>query len=437
MRFDSATGYDDMTRPFTMFDLLQKEADTFLLTPFAKPGAGEWIRETAADIDGDGEPETLIGNADGYIGVYTPYLERPVDSIMKWRLEGYLGSSFGNAFGNDRLKFGTYACPAVTDLNGDGIPDLVVGHREYGVAMPVDSPYFPETEALKAQLDELNARGYYVGAHAKTTVAATEEQERTELELHKNAFAAYGLATEGIGVNHHTWVSSNRSLRQTFDSEWNAGFLWNSGWKAANNTVSPENNAENVWSVPFFLTNGEGEETILLWNTSTVGYDGYGWSSLVAKYGLPVSVYYHCDLAYLDPDATETFVKNIGAFAERNGYRWVSEDTLAKEIAAAYNTTVAAALFIDRPTEIMTLSSAGPEEKRAEAEKHTNEWSLTIRIGEKTAGKPLYDAAIQSRASVTVVPCELFDMTPVRLTSPLPGEVVSLRTTLTLAEPKE
>ena len=112
-------------------------------------------------------------------------------------------------------------------------------------------------------------------------------------------------------------------------------------------------------------------------------------------------------------------------------------EALAKEIAAAYNTTVAAAFFVDRPTQILTLSSGNPSDTKAEAEKHKNEWSLTFRLGEKGTDKPLYDAELQSRASVRVVPCELFDMTPVRVTSALPGEVTSLRATFTLADPNE
>ncbi len=432
MRFDSATGYETMTRPFLVMDAASNEVRAFLGTRFGRQDIGEWSRTATADLDGDGLDETVIGNRDGYLGVYTAYLERPVDSVHKWRFDGRLGSSFGNAFGNTDLKFGEYACPAFADLNGDGIIDLIVGHREYGLAYPADSPYFPEADALKAQIDELKARGYYIGAHVKTTVDATSAQERTELELHKKALVAYGLPTEGIGANHHTWVTSNRSLTQTFRNEWDAGFLWDSGWKAANNTVSPENNAENVWSLPFFLANGEGGETILLFNTATVGYDGNGWSALTAKYELPVSVYYHCDLAYLDPAGTETFVRNVGAFAERYGYRWVSEATLAKEIAAAYNVTAEAAMLTDRPTEILTLSSGDPTETKAEAERHKGEYSLRIRLGEKDRDKPLYDAEVQSRASVRVLPSELFDETPIRLTSPLPGETTSLHATLFL-----
>ena len=382
-RFDSATGYDAMTEPFRRMDAQEQEIRHFLGTPYEHPGVGEWSRTAAADLDGDGIIETVIGNADGYLGVYTAYLDTPVSSIMKWRFDGRLGSSYGNAFGNSDLKFGEYACPSFADLNGDGIPDLIVGHREYGLAYPVDSPYFPERDALSSQLAELTSRGYYIGAHVKTTIAATPDQERTELELHRQALAAYGIDVSSIGVNHHTWVSANASLPQSFESEWAADFLWDSGWKAANNTVSPENNAENALVLPFFRIDGNGDETILLFNTSTVGYDENGWSAYMAKYGLPVSVYYHCDLAYLDPDATETFVRNVGAFADRNGYRWVSEDTLAKEIAAAYNVTVGSAAL--------------------------NGSELTLRLDEKRNDFPLYDPAIQSRANVRIEPAECFD----------------------------
>ena len=83
------------------------------------------------------------------------------------------------------------------DINGDGALDLVCGSLEYGMAYPIDSPYFPERDTLEAQVAFAKEHQLYVGIHHYTNAGASAEREAYELSRHLEAFEAYGLPTEG------------------------------------------------------------------------------------------------------------------------------------------------------------------------------------------------------------------------------------------------
>ena len=75
-----------------------------------------------ADVDGDGDLDLLVGSATGAIYFYrndgSPKAARFV--LVSERL-------------NDPAR-GRRSRPAVVDLTGDGLPDLLVGHEEGGLA---------------------------------------------------------------------------------------------------------------------------------------------------------------------------------------------------------------------------------------------------------------------------------------------------------------
>ena len=102
-----------------------------------------WCSPCIADADGDGVNELYAGTFEGYIAKF----ENNV-------FNGYIEGNESNYKGNNNLKFGANSVPRFYDIDGDGNKDLVVGSLEYGMAVPIDSDYFPYREKLQKQLDK-------------------------------------------------------------------------------------------------------------------------------------------------------------------------------------------------------------------------------------------------------------------------------------------
>ena len=286
--------------------------------------------------------------------------------------EGYITLDEWNYKENNRAKFGNYAVPVFYDINGDGALDLVCGSLEYGMAYPIDSPYFPERDALEAQVAFAKEHQLYVGIHHYTNAGASAEREAYELSRHLEAFESYGLPTEGIGANLHTWYSSNFDDTQTFDSEYAAGLLWNSGFSPAYDTgVAPQYAAENVIALPFFLQKGE-EKTLLVQDNSVLPYADPTWTDLSGAYGMPVCIYYHCDFVYESDLGARDYLQKVSDFQWKFGYNFVREDQLMAASAAALNLTVEAktedgALTITGSDQSMGVEIAFSQDHSAQA----------------------------------------------------------------------
>ena len=300
----------------------------------ANAGLGTWLAPTCIDWNADGSADLLLGTFEGYIAVLSG------DGQGRMRFDGWVDIEEWNYRGNCHVKFGSYCVPCFYDVDADGNPDLTCGSLEYGLAYPIDSPYFPYRAELQAQFDYAERNHLYVGVHHYTNGFASAQREAYELRRHKEAFASYGAETEGVGTNSHTWYSSIFGDTQTFDAEFGAGLLWNSGFSAPGDPdVAPQYAAENVIALPFFLREN-GKNTLLVQNCAVLPYEEKGWSDISAKYGMPVCVYYHCDFVYESDAGARDYLQKLSDFRAKYGYNFMREDQLMQASAAAYNLAV-------------------------------------------------------------------------------------------------
>lgn len=295
-----------------------------------------WAAPCAVDLNGDGRLDIALGTFHGYVArlIWDEEEETYVH-------RGYLDGSERNYKGNTHLKFGNNCKPTFGDVNGDGRPDLVCGHLEYGLAYPIDSPYFPSRNALQEQLDWMKKSNYYVSAHTITHWYASRSYEKREFARTWDALTGYGTELAHTGTNQHTWHTSGLGTAQTYRSQYQQGYLWNSGSEMPDSAATPQTAAENVLFLPFFLKE-EGEQTMLMCNVSTFYTKSEEWSDISAKYGVPLLMYYHCDMIYKDDAKAKQVVRQVGRFLRDHDYMCVREDQLAYSSAAALNTVVSA-----------------------------------------------------------------------------------------------
>ncbi len=334
---------------------------------------GSWLCPCVYDYDSDGIADLLIGTFDGYIAIR-------INSGDKFINGGYISCREENYKGNYNLKFGNYCVPRFRDLDGNGTDDLICGSLEYGMAIPIDSKYFPFADALQAQIDYMQENDFYCGVHFYTNAEASPAREDFELQAQAASRAHYGLSNEGQGANQHTWYTSNNSTDQTFRSLWRNGILWNSGFITANAaSIYPHQNAQNVVSLPFFLEQ-DGEKTILIQNNSTVLYTDEKFTDISARYGMPVCLYYHCDFAYQSEETARGTIELAEDFRRKHDYNFVGEDQMMKATFAAYNLMASAYVSAGQ---LRVTAGAADRENALYDEAYQNACGIRIRFAER------------------------------------------------------
>lgn len=327
----------------------------------ANEGLGKFLAPSTVDWNGDGLMDLAVGTFDGYIALLLG------DGEGQMTFGGYMEAEEMNYKGNHNLKFGNYCVPTFFDVDGDGADDLVCGSLEYGMAYPIDSPYFPYEKELQAQLDYAQENHQYLGIHHYSNAYSSAEREAYELRRHKESFDHYGVPTEGIGANAHTWYTSTLGDTLTFDAEFDAGLLWNSGFSAPGDPgAAPQYAAENVIALPFFLQR-EGEDSLLIQSNSVLPYVDPAWTDLSAKYKMPVCVYYHCDFVYENDAGARVYLQKVSDFQYRYGYNFLREDQLMEATLEARNLAISAQLVDGRLSIVpQTPSNVGVEVAFAE-----------------------------------------------------------------------
>lgn len=329
-----------------------------------------WCAPCISDADGDGAAELYAGTFEGYIAKFENNI-----------FNGYIEGNECNYLGNINLKFGNNSVPRFYDIDGDGAQDLVVGSLEYGMAVPIDSEYFPYREKLQSQLDSFKEQGIYVGAHTLSHEHADAAHDARELEYQKKAFEAYGLDWIGVGANQHTWRTSKIGYDTHYDnttgydgtyrSQFESGLYWNSGSQTPDSIAVPEVSAENSILVPFYLDNGQ-----LMLQPCNVPNGNELFADISAKYGVPLLFYNHCDYVYREQASEEEKIKKVDSLVRNWDYNFVQENQLAKMTAAAFNTRV----------------SGGK-----------NGDTISFTAAEKRRDIPLYDKNYQRAAGVKII----------------------------------
>jgi hypothetical protein len=281
-----------------------------------------------------GEWSFIAGTADGDI------LEFHSNGWEEFYVRGepFGGVTHVNHKARAGINTGNNVTPALVDINGDGIPDLVWGLLEYGTfAVAMSDSAFPYREILEAELARLEQMHVPVNLHAFTHIAALREDERAMLQAEISAMEALGIPMP-MGTNQHTWQVSWLSPRQTLELQTELGFLWNFGFRPANAPVNPTYRTEYALVSPFFFEHNGAQ---MLLTTAAFMYD---WPTMFAgnmRHGLPITIYAQVGpRAVNDHDALRDFAERVGAAQLYGMYNFMCETGLARSIYAAAATEV-------------------------------------------------------------------------------------------------
>jgi len=304
---------------------IRADGEPVVLGAYAAPFPVDW--------NGDGRLDLLAGSGNGEIVL----LERLADGTLANR--GPLTGEEFNFFGTDTVRPGRNSVPVVLDWNGDGKKDLVTGHLEYGNPYAIDNPLFPHRKDLLESVRYVQKKHLPIIPHMYLHEYMSDERELREMILHKSAFHALGLEWEDdMGVNHHTW-RINKNALQTFRNQQMAGIWWNFGFNPPNVSTAPRDGVEFLFVIPFLLPDGDGNppsEPFLLFAPSPhpLNY-GKAWESLV-KFDIPLIHFEHIEHS-MKPgtDLYGKVLKTIDAMnrvRETHRYTFMTEQQIARSL---------------------------------------------------------------------------------------------------------
>ncbi len=157
----------------------------------------------ATDLDMDGDPDLLFGDADGTLHYYRNLLpEQP----LRW-------AAMPEVFAG--LDVGQSAAPAIGDINGDGILELIVGNRNGQLYC------YELAEYLRVEKPSIPAGGFHLLPaypnpfnHIMTILCETDQTGWLEVAVYDAAGRLVKVLHHGdisSGMHKFSWDGSNRS----------------------------------------------------------------------------------------------------------------------------------------------------------------------------------------------------------------------------------
>ncbi|NEW08803.1 VCBS repeat-containing protein [Paenibacillus sp. SYP-B3998] len=293
------------------------------------------------DMNGDGRPDLVVGSSDGDLQVFL----QGADGA--WKAQGPIEGATLNQVGNYALVVGHNTVPLWLDLNHDSKDDLIVGSIEFGSPVAIDDPQFPYQTELKAFIEYAQNNHLDLNPHVFVHNFKNNEQERTELALHKQAFDKLGIPWLRPGTNQHTWRINNEDQQQTLRSEQQQSMWYNFGFLPSESPVIAR--PDSIWSLPFLLQDQQGssDQTMLIHTPTPVLRTGdYSTTDVfesMVKLDMPIDYFEHIEYHFPVPakiNDLKEFADYFNKLRTKHDYNFMTETQMAKSFLAAMKSDV-------------------------------------------------------------------------------------------------